>query len=170
MALRAGVHAVIGTPGRINDFMQSWELSVQGVQKLVIDEADRMLDMGFEPQIRTIITCIPPRRQTVFFTATWPQSIQRLAREFLNEPYQVNIGNRDELVGNKDITQVLRLCEPKEKNDILVQVLMEYGIVGQGRRPGAKGLIFCNTKRVCDSLSHGLTHFGVSARAIHGDK
>eukprot|EP00913_Durusdinium_trenchii_P012122 g11385.t1 len=103
MHLRDGVHGVIGTPGRINDFLEGNQVRLQDVCKLVLDEADRMLDMGFEPQIRKILVKITnPNRHTMFFTATWPTSIRRLASEFLRNPIQIQIGNRDELKGNQD--------------------------------------------------------------------
>jgi len=108
--INSGVHGVIGTPGRINDFLEGRQLHLDSVCKLVLDEADRMLDMGFEPQIRKILQQIPRQRHTLFFTATWPASVRRLASEFLNGAYQVTIGNRDELKGNQDITQIIKTC------------------------------------------------------------
>lgn len=170
MSLRDGVHGVIGTPGRINDFLEGMQVRLQDVNKLVLDEADRMLDMGFEPQIRKILAKITnPQRHTMFFTATWPMSIRRLAAEFLRNPIQIQIGNRDELKGNQDIVQIISPCNQYNKNQILLQVLSQSG-VGDRNNSAAKAIIFCSTKRMCDQLQRDLQRAGVPCAAIHGDK
>jgi len=170
MSLRDGVHGVIGTPGRINDFLEGNQIRMQDVCKLVLDEADRMLDMGFEPQIRKILAKVTnPYRHTMFFTATWPQSIRRLASEFLRNPIQIQIGNRDELKGNQDIVQIVTPCTMSNKNQILLQVLSQSG-VGDRHNSAAKAIIFCSTKRMCDQLQRDLQRNGVPCAAIHGDK
>lgn len=168
-ALRSGIHAVIGTPGRVNDFIEGQELNVGSVNKLVFDEADRMLDMGFEPQIRKVLENVPRQRHTLFFTATWPASVRRLAGDFLNNPCTVTIGNRDELKGNQDITQVLVTVNSNEKNRKLVETL-EQGGVANRRNSEAKGLIFCATKRICDSVAEFLDRKSIPCSAVHGDK
>jgi len=169
-ALRDGVHGVIGTPGRINDFLEGNQLELRDVCKLVLDEADRMLDMGFEPQIRKILQRITsPYRHTMFFTATWPMSIRRLAAEFLRNPIQIQIGNRDELKGNQDICQIVTPCTMHNKNQLLLQVLAQSG-VGDRNNKDAKAIIFCSTKRMCDQLQRDLQRSGVPCAAIHGDK
>merc|ERR1711971_435387 len=115
------------------------------------------LDMGFEPQIRTIIEKIPKQRHTLFFTATWPPSIRRLASEFLHNAYQIQIGNRDEMKGNAHITQLLQLCRPpSQKNDVLYASLVDAGLAGKAPSSSAKGLIFCATKKMCDLLAHSM--------------
>ena len=91
MAMRQGCHVVIGTPGRVNDFLEAGQLQLHQVAYLVMDEADRMLDMGFEPQIRKIVRQVPPQRQTLFYTATWPKAVRALAYEFLRSPVQVGL-------------------------------------------------------------------------------
>eukprot|EP00434_Breviolum_minutum_P006283 symbB.v1.2.005543.t1/scaffold308.1/size235111/6 len=167
--IRMGVHGVVGTPGRIQDFCEGGQLRLGRVTKLTLDEADRMLDMGFEPQIRKIMLQIPRQRQTLFFTATWPMSVRKLAAEFLNGPYTVTIGNRDELKGNQDITQQVMCCTPNNKNMILTDLLRKAGVADRGNTT-AKGLIFCSTKRLCNQLSENLERQGVPCAAVHGDK
>ena len=107
--LDRGADIVVATPGRLNDILEMRRVSLRQISYLVLDEADRMLDMGFEPQIRKIVKEIPTRRQTLMYTATWPKEVRKIAADLLVNPVQVNIGNVDELVANKAITQVWHL-------------------------------------------------------------
>ena len=107
--LDRGADVVVATPGRLNDILEMNRVSLRQVSYLVLDEADRMLDMGFEPQIRKIVKQIPSKRQTLMYTATWPKEVRKIASDLLVNPIQVNIGNTDQLVANKSITQV-RKC------------------------------------------------------------
>ncbi|CAE8611058.1 unnamed protein product, partial [Polarella glacialis] len=163
-ALRRGAQVVVACPGRLNDFIQSRVANMQNVTYLVLDEADRMLDMGFEPQIRSIIGATPPERQTLLFTATWPKEVRSLASEFLTRPIHVQTGSVDVLTVNKDITQhVMFVRDEAEKNQ---QMLSIFQTLSQGDRC----LIFCEMKRSCEDLATSLMQtYGVPVVRIHGD-
>ena len=114
MDLSRGVEICIATPGRLIDFLENGKTNLRRVTYLVLDEADRMLDMGFEPQLRKIVSQIRPDRQTLMWSATWPKEIQGLARDFLRNPIQTTIGSL-ELTANKNIKQEFVFCSGYEK-------------------------------------------------------
>ena len=161
--LRRGSEIVIATPGRLIDMLESGATNLRRVTYLVMDEADRMLDMGFEPQIRKIVEQIRPDRQTLMFSATWPKEVQRLANDYLNDYMQVTIGSLD-LAANTNITQVVEVCTEFEKRGKLVKHL---DMISQ---KAGKVLIFVGTKRTADELTRYLRQDGWPALAIHGDK
>ncbi|CAK9036516.1 DEAD-box ATP-dependent RNA helicase 20, partial [Durusdinium trenchii] len=162
--LRNGVEICICTPGRMIDMLETRVTNFQRVTYLVLDEADRMLDMGFEPQIRSIVGQIRPDRQTLLWSATWPRSVQGLARDFLQPNYlQVNIGSQ-ELQANKSIKQVVKIVQSKyEVLDEIVKIL-------EAQPKDALTIIFCETKREVDQLDDDLRRRGFHSRGIHGDK
>lgn len=168
MDLERGVEIVIATPGRLIDFLESGKTNLRRVTYLVLDEADRMLDMGFEPQLRAIVGQIRPDRQTLMFTATWPKDVVSISREFLKEePVQVQIGTT-ELTANKDITQVIEVCEEHEKRKFLFNKLDE--LRAETRDGFPKVLVFTETKRKADGICGDLRYDGFHAAAVHGDK
>eukprot|EP00882_Tetradesmus_deserticola_P001838 GHRQ01001971.1.p1 GENE.GHRQ01001971.1~~GHRQ01001971.1.p1 ORF type:complete len:457 (+),score=150.30 GHRQ01001971.1:976-2346(+) len=162
--LTTGVEICIATPGRLIDMLDSRVTNLKRVTYLVLDEADRMLDMGFEPQIRKIVDQIRPDRQTLLWSATWPKEVQSIAKDFLQNPYQVIIGNPD-LKANHNITQIVEVIAEYDKYPRLRDLLKEVMT-----QPGAKALIFCETKRGCDEITRSLRNDGWPALALHGDK
>jgi len=161
--LRRGVEIVIATPGRLIDHLESQVTNLRRVTYLVLDEADRMLDMGFEPQIRKIVSQIRPDRQTLMWSATWPKEVQNLARDFLVNPYQVHVGSLD-LRANTAITQIVEVLNDYEKYARLIHYLDTYDV------NDSRMLIFVETKKGCDQLTKSLRGERHVVRAIHGDK
>jgi len=160
-----GVQIVIATPGRLNDFLEAGQIRLHQVSYLVLDEADRMLDMGFEPQIKKIVARIPRERQTLFYSATWPKEVKNIASQFVvNQTVHIFIGGVDDrLVANKAITQTVEIMHggPHDKFARIESIL-------RSMPPGSKIIIFCGTKRMCDTLTQRIRQYG--AAAIHGDK
>ncbi|KAF8666590.1 DEAD protein [Rhizoctonia solani] len=161
--LQRGVEIVIATPGRLIDMLETGKTNLRRITYLVMDEADRMLDMGFEPQIRKIVGQIRPDRQTLMFSATWPKDVQKLASDFLTDFMQVNIGSM-ELTANHNIKQNVEICTDFEKRSKLIKHLDQIS------SENAKVLIFVGTKRVADDITKYLRQDGWPALAIHGDK
>ncbi|KAI6682818.1 hypothetical protein NL676_028731 [Syzygium grande] len=160
--LNKGVEIVIATPGRLLDMLEAYKTNLRRVTYLVLDEADRMLDMGFEPQIRKIITQIRPDRQTLLWSATWPREVEALARQFLTNPYKVIIGSPD-LKANQSISQVIEVIKESEKYTRLIKLLKAV-------MDGSRILIFVETKKGCDHVTKQLRMDGWPALSIHGDK
>lgn len=160
--LRKGVEVVIATPGRLIDMLEAQHTNLKRVTYLVLDEADRMLDMGFEPQIRKIVSQIRPDRQTLYWSATWPREVEALARQFLCNPYKVIIGS-PELKANQSIQQVVEIVTDVEKYNRLIRLLKEV-------MDGSRILIFVETKKGCDRVTRQLRMDGWPALSIHGDK
>ncbi|KAG0238406.1 ATP-dependent RNA helicase dbp2 [Actinomortierella wolfii] len=162
--LQRGVEICIATPGRLIDMLESRKTNLRRVTYLVLDEADRMLDMGFEPQIRKIVDQIRPDRQTLMWSATWPKEVQRLAQDYLKDYIQVNIGSLG-LSASHNITQTVEVCTDHEKRGKLIKHLER--IMDEREH---KTLIFTGTKRTADDITRYLRQDGWPALAIHGDK
>lgn len=156
---------IIATPGRLIDLMETGVITLTNISYLVLDEADRMLDMGFEPQIRQIIQRIPTTRQTLMWSATWPKEVRALAEDFLKEYIQINIGAL-QLTANHNITQIIDVCEEAEKLPKLFQLLSEIRAESEYN----KTIIFAETKRKVDDVTRQLRTSGLKTMCIHGDK
>lgn len=162
--LERGVEIVIATPGRLIDFLERGATNLRRCTYLVLDEADRMLDMGFEPQIRKIIEQIRPDRQVLMWSATWPKEIQALAEDFLNDYIKVNIGSLN-LSANNNIKQIVEICEEHEKEEKLSTLLKEISAERDN-----KIIVFVETKKKVDDIARAVRRCGYKALAIHGDK
>ncbi|MED6290290.1 putative ATP-dependent RNA helicase ddx5 [Ilyodon furcidens] len=162
--LERGVEICIATPGRLIDFLECGKTNLRRCTYLVLDEADRMLDMGFEPQIRKIVEQIRPDRQTLMWSATWPKEVRQLAEDFLKDYVQINVGAL-QLSANHNILQIVDVCNDLEKEDKLIRLLEE--IMSEKEN---KTIIFVETKRRCDELTRRMRRDGWPAMGIHGDK
>ncbi|XP_046660260.1 probable ATP-dependent RNA helicase DDX17 [Homalodisca vitripennis] len=162
--LDKGVEIVIATPGRLLDFLESGRTNLKRCTYLVLDEADRMLDMGFEPQIRKIIEQIRPDRQVLMWSATWPKEVRNLACSFLKDYIQINVGSLS-LAANHNILQIVDICQDYEKESKLSTLLKEITA-----EPESKTIIFIETKRRVDEVTRKIRREGFQASCIHGDK
>lgn len=161
--LSRGVEVCIATPGRLIDMLEAGRTNLRRVTYLVLDEADRMLDMGFEPQIRKIVSQIRPDRQTCMWSATWPKEVRQLATDFLNDYIQVNIGSMD-LSANHRITQIVEVVSDFEKRDKMIKHLEK---IMENR--SNKCLIFTGTKRIADEITRFLRQDGWPALCKSSD-
>lgn len=160
--LRSRPQLLTATPGRLNDFLEMRAVSLRDIAYVCLDEADRMLDMGFEPQIRKILEQCPRRRQTFMFTATWPEEVRDLARDFMYDPVEIRVGDADELKANDDIDQRVQICQQmRDKEDACVRLV---------RQCQEQVLIFTATKKGCESLTQILRRAGARTESIHGDR
>ncbi|XP_019960941.2 probable ATP-dependent RNA helicase DDX17 isoform X1 [Paralichthys olivaceus] len=162
--LERGVEICIATPGRLIDLLEAGKTNLRRCTYLVLDEADRMLDMGFEPQIRKILDQIRPDRQTLMWSATWPKEVRQLAEDFLKDYVQINVGAL-ELSANHNILQIVDVCMENEKDQKLIQLMEE--IMAEKEN---KTIIFVETKKRCDDLTRRMRRDGWPAMCIHGDK
>ncbi|XP_018017594.1 ATP-dependent RNA helicase dbp2 [Hyalella azteca] len=163
-SLHDGAEICIATPGRLLDILEMGKTNLSRCTYLVLDEADRMLDMGFEPQIRKIITQIRPDRQTLMWSATWPREVRKLAEDFLKDYTQLNVGSMD-LSANHNILQIVDVCRDADKENKLMKLLNEMT-----QEKTHRTIIFCQTKKKVDSVTRGMRRSGFPAMGIHGDK
>ena len=160
MELRRGIEVVIATPGRLLDHVEQKSINLSQVEVLVLDEADRMLDMGFIPDIKRILALLPAKRQSLLFSATFSEEIKRLADQMLKSPQLIEVARRNMV--SETITHVVHPVSSGMKRNLLAHLLRH--------RPDTQALVFVDTKILCGRLAHFLERSGIAADAIHGDK
>ncbi|KAF9547134.1 RNA-dependent ATPase [Mortierella hygrophila] len=164
-AIRQGVHIIVATPGRLLDLMEDGSCNIDNVSYMVLDEADRMLDTGFEEAIRSILRKTRKDRQTCMFSATWPESVRKLAHDFLDRPIKVTIGSPD-LGASSNVTQIVEVMDdPRNKERRLLDLLKDYHKTRKNRI-----LIFALYKKEADRIEQTLLRAGYKVGGIHGDK
>ncbi|MFC4930360.1 DEAD/DEAH box helicase [Massilia sp. GCM10023247] len=158
--LKGGVEIVIATPGRLLDHIEQKNVSLSQVQMLVMDEADRMLDMGFLPDLQRIINLLPKKRQNLMFSATFSPEIKKLANSFLQQPVLIEVA-RSNATAEK-VTQIVYKVDEEQKRDVVEFLIRQRGL--------KQVIVFSNTKIGASRLSRHLEQTGIKASAIHGDK
>jgi ATP-dependent RNA helicase RhlE len=159
-ALRTGIEIVVATPGRLLDHVQQRTIQLQQVEFFVLDEADRMLDMGFIPDVKRIIALLPAKRQNLLFSATVPEDIKRLADSFLRDPIIVQVARRNQVA--ESVSHLVHPCPREKKRELLVHIVKSQNM--------NQVLVFTATRLGCNRLAYQLNKDGVQASAIHGDK
>ena len=160
LALQKGVDVLVATPGRLLDLMDQRYVHLQHIRYFVLDEADRMLDMGFIHDIRKVLAKLPQKKHSLFFSATMPPEIQKLANTILVNPMKVEV--TPEITTAETVQQSLYFVEKKDKRSLLLHILKDSSI------PTA--LVFTRTKHGADKVAQGLVRAGIRAEAIHGNK
>ncbi len=158
-SLEHGAHIVVGTPGRIEEHLRKGRLNVEHVQTLVLDEADRMLDMGFQASLEAIIAPIPTQRQTLLFSATFPEEIEKISRNIMNSPERITVESPQE---ESTISQYFHPVDNETHRRQAVGLLLMQD-------KATSAIVFCNTKRECQEVADELSDQGFSALALHGD-
>jgi ATP-independent RNA helicase DbpA len=159
LALERGVHLAVGTPGRVLDHLARQTLDLATARTVVLDEADRMLDMGFSEQMEQILDALPRQRQTVFFSATFPATIETLSKKHQRNPERVSIAQPE--TSERTISELVMLVEAEQKSSALRGVLAQH--------PHESALVFANLKATVATLEKSLRGSGVSVGSLHGD-
>jgi ATP-dependent RNA helicase RhlE len=158
--LRKGIDVIVATPGRLLDHMERGNVKFDDLEILVLDEADRMLDMGFAPQLNRIVAEIPRFRQTMLFSATMPPEVEALARKYLRKPVVVQVGRRSETAST--VTHAVYPVPTTKKVELLAHLLLDEGLDSV--------LVFTRTKHGADRVVRHLSEKGIEATAMHADK
>jgi len=152
---------IVGTPGRIIDFVEEGILSLESVATLVLDEADRMFELGLEEQLRMILSQVRPDRQVMMFSATWPQKVSLLSKEYFRDSIHVNIGPED-LSANRNIAQKFEFVPTYKKLQTLISII--------NNNPNKRILVFSTTKYNCSEINHHLKENRINSVEVHGNK
>ncbi|KAM6915809.1 putative ATP-dependent RNA helicase DDX43 [Xenentodon cancila] len=160
--VKTGVDIVIATPGRLNDLQMNGLINLHSITYLVLDEADRMLDMGFEPQIMKILLDIRPDRQTVMTSATWPSGVRRLAKSYLKNPMMVYVGTLD-LAAVNTVQQTVWIVQEEDKKSYVYDFI-------RNMQTQDKVIIFVGKKLIADDLSSDMCLQGLAVQSLHGDR
>ncbi|XP_069000366.1 probable ATP-dependent RNA helicase DDX43 [Embiotoca jacksoni] len=160
--VKGGVDIVIATPGRLHDLQMNELINLRSVTYLVLDEADRMLDMGFEPQILKILLDVRPDRQTIMTSATWPTGVRRLSKSYLKNPMMVYVGTLD-LAAVNTVQQTVLIVQEEEKKPYVYDFI-------RNMLPQDKVLVFVGKKLMADDLSSDLCLQGLAVQSLHGDR
>ena len=159
--LEAGAQIVVGTPGRLLDLMQQRNLSLAEVEVVVLDEADKMLDLGFLPDVERLFQKIPATRQTMLFSATMPGPVLTLARRFMNKPLHIRAQDPDETITQANIKHIVYRAHALDKDEVIGRILQADG--------RGKTIIFTRTKRAAQRITEELSDRGFGAVSVHGD-
>jgi superfamily II DNA/RNA helicase len=159
--IEAGAQIIVGTPGRLIDLHNQRKLDFSKIEVLVLDEADKMLDLGFLPDVEKLFAYTPQTRQTMLFSATMPGQIVSLARKFQNRPVHIRVNDPDEGHTKADIKQFIYRAHALDKDEVVARILQATG--------RGKTIIFCKTKRQAGNLAEELIQRGFQATALHGD-
>ena len=158
-SLRKGVQIIVATPGRLLDLMRREVVDLSAVRNVVMDEADEMLDMGFSDDINEILAAVPEERNTLLFSATMPDEIERIAKTYMHDPREIVIGNKNESTAS--VRHIYYMVQAKDKYQTLKRVVDYY--------PSIYGIVFCRTKVETQEIADKLIHDGYNADALHGD-
>lgn len=158
--LKTGIEIVVATPGRLLDHVEQKTIQLNQVKFLVLDEADRMLDMGFMPDLKRILALLPKQRQTLMFSATFSKEIKKLSDEFMVKPALIEVARSN--ATNENVTQQVYAVEQSDKQALLTQLLK--------KEAKDQVIVFTKTKITANRLSRALEREGIAADAIHGDK
>jgi len=158
-ALRTGAHVVVGTPGRVADMIRQKALQPETITRLVLDEADEMLNMGFKEELTEIMASMPSTRQTLLFSATMPREVENLAKNFMSNPHRISVG--DESKGAENIEHFYYKVQARDKYAALKRIA--------DMNPNIYGIVFCRTRKETQEIADKLQQDGYNADALHGD-